>query len=158
MKYSKENLEKEVLNFNTISDLVRSLRNSEHAPPSSVNLVSKKLKEFNIDTSHFIGSLKSKDNLLARSKHYSEILIFDNNLLNRVSRNTLFNAITLKGSLEYKCSECVVKDTYNNKPLKLQIDHIDGNWRNNLITNLRFLCPNCHSQTDTYGFTGEQKY
>ena len=34
MKYSKENLEKEVLNFNTISDLVRSLRKSEHAPPS----------------------------------------------------------------------------------------------------------------------------
>lgn len=60
--------------------------------------------------------------------------------------------------MNYECSECNLKDIYNNKPIKLQIDHIDGNWKNNLITNLRFLCPNCHSQTSTYGFTGEVKY
>lgn len=36
------------------------------------------------------------------------------------------------------------------KPLKLQIDHIDGNNRNNMRENLRALCPNCHSNTETY--------
>ena len=32
----------------------------------------------------------------------------------------------------------------------LQVDHIDGNYLNNLKDNLRFLCPNCHSQTSTW--------
>ena len=74
------------------------------------------------------------------------------NLTRRIKRQTLLNAINNEGSLEYKCFYCNITDIYNNKPLKLQIDHIDGNWKNNLITNLRFLCPNCHSQTETYGF------
>lgn len=36
------------------------------------------------------------------------------------------------------------------KPLKLQVDHIDGNNKNNKRENLRALCPNCHSNTDTF--------
>ena len=38
-----------------------------------------------------------------------------------------------------------------NKKLCLQIDHIDGNCENNKPDNLRFLCPNCHTQTETWG-------
>lgn len=40
---------------------------------------------------------------------------------------------------------------WNGRPLCLQVDHIDGDDSNNLIENLRFLCPNCHTQTETYG-------
>jgi 5-methylcytosine-specific restriction endonuclease McrA len=32
----------------------------------------------------------------------------------------------------------------------MQVDHIDGNSNNNILSNLRILCPNCHSQTDTF--------
>ena len=32
----------------------------------------------------------------------------------------------------------------------LVADHIDGNWRNNIVSNLRLLCPNCDSLTLTY--------
>jgi hypothetical protein len=53
---------------------------------------------------------------------------------------------------QYKCVWCGVGQIYNNKPLTLQIDHIDGNRKNNTNQNLRSLCPNCHSQTDTYTF------
>lgn len=52
--------------------------------------------------------------------------------------------------LENKCAWCNIKDTYNNKPIVLQVDHIDGDNKNNTIENLRLLCPNCHSQTDTF--------
>lgn len=48
------------------------------------------------------------------------------------------------------CLECGVGEEWNGKFLRLQLDHIDGNNINNLLSNLRFLCPNCHSQTDTF--------
>jgi len=53
--------------------------------------------------------------------------------------------------LENKCSECGLYPEWNNKPLTLQLDHIDGIKLNNKIENLRILCPNCHTQTLTYG-------
>lgn len=53
-----------------------------------------------------------------------------------------------------KCEECGLGVTWNNKPLTLQLDHIDGNSDNNDVSNLRLLCPNCHTQTDTHGSKG----
>ena len=51
---------------------------------------------------------------------------------------------------EYKCQICSIS-SWNGKPLTLQLDHIDGNNKNNLVENFRWLCPNCHTQTDTWG-------
>ena len=48
------------------------------------------------------------------------------------------------------CSECGQKPKWNGKKLKLHLDHIDGHRTNNKIENLRLVCPNCHSQTETY--------
>lgn len=47
------------------------------------------------------------------------------------------------------CEICGVSD-WNKKPLTLHMDHVDGNPDNNSLSNLRLICPNCHSQTDTY--------
>jgi hypothetical protein len=50
----------------------------------------------------------------------------------------------------YKCSCCGI-DSYNGKPITLWIDHIDGDASNNHQTNFRFMCPNCDSQSETFG-------
>lgn len=55
-----------------------------------------------------------------------------------------------EGWLVNACSECDMEPLWNNKQLTLQLDHIDGNKNNNRIENLRLLCPNCHSQTETF--------
>lgn len=54
------------------------------------------------------------------------------------------------GIKEYRC-ECCGLDEWNDMPLSLQLDHIDGCSTNHRLENLRLLCPNCHSQTPTYG-------
>jgi len=51
--------------------------------------------------------------------------------------------------LEYKCAICGISE-WRDKPVPLELDHVDGNSRNHRLHNLRLLCPNCHSQTDTF--------
>lgn len=50
---------------------------------------------------------------------------------------------------EKKCMKCQNTD-WLDKPITLEVDHIDGNSSNNQAENLRLLCPNCHSQTPSY--------
>ena len=60
---------------------------------------------------------------------------------------------------DYKCEDCGL-DSWRGKEIKLQVDHINGIHHDNRPENLRFLCPNCHSQTDTFcggGNTGSHK-
>lgn len=52
------------------------------------------------------------------------------------------------------CMICGHGPIWNNKKLVMQLDHINGNSDKNFIINLRLVCPNCHSQTETYGSKG----
>jgi hypothetical protein len=56
-----------------------------------------------------------------------------------------------------KCEICQCPPIHNNKPLVLQLDHINGDSDDNSVANLRLLCPNCHSQTETFGSKNNRK-
>ena len=53
-------------------------------------------------------------------------------------------------SINFKCSKCNNEGEWFGEKLVLQLDHINGISNDNRIENLRFLCPNCHTQTETY--------
>lgn len=52
--------------------------------------------------------------------------------------------------LPYKC-QCGLEAEWQSKPITLQLDHINGDHEDDRLENLRFLCPNCHAQTPTWG-------
>jgi len=54
------------------------------------------------------------------------------------------------GLLEPRCYNCGITE-WRGRPISLQLHHIDGNGQNNRLENLQLLCPNCHSQTETWG-------
>jgi len=61
----------------------------------------------------------------------------------------LLKKLVSNGLKEYVC-ECCGIQSWNNKPISLQLHHKDGNHNNNSLDNLEVLCTNCHSQTDTF--------
>ena len=72
-----------------------------------------------------------------------------------VENSTYKDATKLKkrlfkeGIKEYKCERCGITE-WQGKPISLQIHHINGVHNDNRLENIQILCPNCHSQTNTY--------
>lgn len=72
------------------------------------------------------------------------------------TRTVLRRNIIRNNLLPYKCAICGISK-WNNKTLSLELDHINGMNNDNRLENLKFLCPNCHSQTTTYGSRNQQR-
>lgn len=70
------------------------------------------------------------------------------------TRSSVRSRIIKENLIPYKCNECGINE-WNKKELSLHLDHINGNCWDHRLENLRFLCPNCHSQTPNY--TGRNK-
>lgn len=68
----------------------------------------------------------------------------------KMTSNSLKKRLIEEGIKNEICEKCGTVDFWNGKKLILHLDHIDGDKYNNKIKNLRMLCPNCHSQTETY--------
>lgn len=65
-------------------------------------------------------------------------------------RTVIKSRILKYGLIEYRCIKCGITDKWQGQSISLHLDHINGIPDDNRLENLRFLCPNCHSQTNTY--------
>lgn len=149
--FSQEQLEVAVKEGFSRADVLRKL-NLRVAGANYAKL-NRMIKELNLDISHWTGQghLKGKTHNYAKKKSLQEILVKDSNY---TGSNTLKKRLLKGGLLKYECSICFIKE-WLGKELVLHLDHINGTSDDNRIENLRLLCPNCHSQTDTY--TGKNK-
>ena len=73
------------------------------------------------------------------------------------SRTNLKNRLLEAGILQNRCEECGLTE-WRGKRLSIQIDHVNGVRDDNRLENLRMLCPNCHSQTETFASRNRGKY
>ncbi len=110
--------------------------------------ISRRVKTFDIDTSHF--ELPSSAGRPKTRRSPESLLVKQHGPhARRAQSEHLKRALAALGVPEV-CRMCGTPPNWRGRPLPLEVDHVDGDWRNNLPENLRLLCPNCHSATDTY--------
>lgn len=115
---------------------------------SSTDLLKKRINDLCCDISHF-----GNQNNNCNARHKLEDILVSNSTYMNISRLKI--RLVNAGLLEYKCAKCGNGGNWLGDKLVLELDHIDGVYNNHQLHNLRFLCPNCHSQTKTY--TGRNK-
>lgn len=108
-----------------------------------------RIAELGLDTSHWTGQAWNRGRTYvngARARPLEQILVRDSDYLDT---NRLKRRLMLGGVLQKVCANCGGTE-WQGHPMPLQLDHINGDRRDNRLENLRVLCPNCHAQTDTW--------
>lgn len=113
--------------------------------------ISRRIKAYDIDTSHFVPGVRTeKMRHNQRRRTAEEILIEDTSPHPRRVPSARLKRAMRELGVEERCAMCGMEAAWLGEPLPLEVDHVDGNWRDNRVENVRLLCPNCHSTTDTY--------
>lgn len=108
-----------------------------------------------LDLSHFNSERRVRGLTVARElqrRSFAEIFCEGST----VSRPALRSQARLL-ILPYRCALCSNSGEWQGRPLTLQLDHTNGRYDDNRIENLRWLCPNCHSQTPTFAGRGKAR-
>lgn len=143
-EYTKEELIEIIGCCRNYKDIINTLKINQYYH----RYLTKFVKENNVNTSHFTIAERTKNNI------HTKLLKGDKHIPGKsIKKYLLKNKI-----ISENCSICNLPPSWNNKPLTLHLDHINGDHFDNRVENLRLLCPNCHTQTDTYTGKNVAKY
>lgn len=131
-RHTKESLAPIVASSMSYAECLRKL--NIKAIGGNYKHLQQNIDKFNLDTSHMTHEAWSRGKELIP--------------LEGLTRQSSIKKRIIK-SLGHFCQKCGIH-TWQDQPLTLELEHIDGNNRNNLRENLTLLCPNCHSQTKTW--------
>lgn len=139
---SYENLIELTTKYKNYHQIIKSLNLSGNGT-GNYKTLKQQLTKYNIEfiSNRSIAGRSNKDRMSDDSVFVKESTYPRHALKRRIIKDKL---------MIYKCMECDNEGQHNNKPLVLQLDHINGVSNDNRLDNLQFLCPNCHSQTETF--------
>ena len=151
-KLSDEQFVELLKNSSTISEVLFKLGYSVKGNSWGFAKIRQRMSDLNLDGSVFKGKspitkygslhkVNASDILKPNCKH---------------TRSVLRRYVIKNNLIPYRCAICGCVE-WQGRTLSLELDHINGINNDNRIENLRFLCPNCHSQTTTYGSRNQQR-
>lgn len=151
-KLSDEQFVELLKNSSTISEVLFKLGYSVKGNSWGFAKIRQRMSDLNLDGSVFKGKspitkygslhkVNASDVLKPNCKH---------------ARSVLRRYVIKNNLIPYRCAICGCVE-WQGRTLSLELDHINGINNDNRIENLRFLCPNCHSQTTTYGSRNQQR-
>jgi 5-methylcytosine-specific restriction endonuclease McrA len=143
-KYNKENLQEAVKVSFSLSDMARHF--GKVPTGGTLGWYRKLLERHQIDTSHFTGQAHGKGKRSGNRKSAKDIL----KKTSAIQHGWKLKRSLLEIGIKNECAICGMHPKWNNLDLTLVIDHINGINTDHRPENLRILCPNCHSQTDTF--------
>ena len=112
--------------------------------------ISKRIKRAGLETSHFTGQGHNRGKSFPNKRRTPEEILVLNQVEDPWTRAHLLRRALAEVGVEAACSVCGLGARWQDRPLTLHVDHLNGEPHDCRIDNLRFLCPNCHSQTSTY--------
>lgn len=140
---SDEEFKEIVANANTYSDCLRAL-GLKTTGGSSTDILKRRIAELECSTEHF----GKKNSQSANARYSLDEILVENSTYSNISRLKI--RLINEEKLKYVCAWCGNMGEWQGQKLILQLDHINGKNNDHRIENLRFLCPNCHSLTNTY--------
>ena len=148
-KYTRELLEEAVAESTSVMGVLRYLGMPQAGGTHAH--VSRKIREFGILTNPFVRYPGPGRQARLTPEEIPQVVPFGSA---RRKPGHLRRALVELG-VAYRCRSCGLEGKWQGQDLTLHVDHISGDIHDNRITNLQFLCPNCHSQTAT--FAGRHK-